>query len=137
AGFARRRRRARDRRHRMIREAEIVVVGSSGFGVATAFFLMRRGGRRVALADRHALASHASPRAAGEAAVLRSTDLMSRLAGRAVDWLLRFTDDTGEPLDIIRSGSLKAARTAENAATLAPGSASRRATGAGDPDRLA
>ena len=103
----------------VIRQADVVVIGSGGFGAATAYFLMRRGGRRVVLLDRHALASQTSPRAAGNAAVLRSTDLMSRLAGRAVDWLLRLTADTGEPLEIVRSGSLKAARTAEDAVTLA------------------
>ena len=103
----------------MVREADVVVIGSGGFGAATAYFLMRRGGRRVVLLDRHALASQTSPRAAGNAAVLRSTDLMTRLAGRAVEWLLRLTADTGEPLEIVRSGSLKAARTAEDAETLA------------------
>jgi 4-methylaminobutanoate oxidase (formaldehyde-forming) len=103
----------------MVRDADVVVIGSGGFGAATAYFLMRRGGCRVVLLDRHALASQTSPRAAGNAAVLRSTDLMSRLAGRAVEWLLRLTADTGEPLEIVRSGSLKAARTAEDAETLA------------------
>jgi glycine/D-amino acid oxidase-like deaminating enzyme len=104
----------------MVRDADVVVIGSGGFGAATAYFLMRRGRRRVVLLDRHALASQTSPRAAGNAAVLRSTDLMSRLAARAVEWLLRLTADTGEPLEIVRSGSLKAARTPEDAATLAP-----------------
>jgi glycine/D-amino acid oxidase-like deaminating enzyme len=103
----------------MVRDADVVVIGSGGFGAATAYFLMRRGPRRVVLLDRHALASQTSPRAAGNAAVLRSTDLMSRLAARAVEWLLRLTADTGEPLEIVRSGSLKAARTPEDAATLA------------------
>jgi glycine/D-amino acid oxidase-like deaminating enzyme len=103
----------------MVRDADVVVIGSGGFGAATAYFLMRRGRRRVVLLDRHALASQTSPRAAGNAAVLRSTDLMSRLAARAVEWLLRLTADTGEPLEMVRSGSLKAARTPEDAATLA------------------
>jgi glycine/D-amino acid oxidase-like deaminating enzyme len=103
----------------MVRDADVVVIGSGGFGAATAYFLMRRGARRVALLDRHALASQTSPRAAGNAAVLRSTDLMSRLARRAVEWLVRFSADTGEPLEIVRSASLKAARTDEDAKTLA------------------
>ena len=64
----------------MVRDADVVVIGSGGFGAATAYFLMRGGGRRVVLLDRHELASQTSPRAAGNAAVLRSTDLMSRLA---------------------------------------------------------
>jgi 4-methylaminobutanoate oxidase (formaldehyde-forming) len=72
----------------MVRDADVVVIGSGGFGAATAYFLVRQGSRRVVLVDRHELASQTSPRAAGNAAVLRSTDLMSRLARRAVDWLL-------------------------------------------------
>ncbi len=103
----------------MVKDADVVVIGSGGFGAATAYFLMRHGGRRVALLDRHALASQTSPRAAGNAAMLRSTDLMSRLARRAVEWLLRLSADTGEPLEIVRSGSLKVARTAEDADILA------------------
>ena len=103
----------------MVKDADVVVIGSGGFGAATAYFLMRHGGRRVALLDRHALASQTSPRAAGNAAMLRSTDLMSRLARRAVEWLLRLSADTGEPLEIVRAGSLKVARTAEDADILA------------------
>ena len=102
----------------MLREADVVVIGSGGLGAATAYFLMRRGGRRVALVDRHALASQTSPRAAGNAAMLRSTNVMSRLARRAVEWFLRFTADTGEPLEIVQSGSLKGARTDEDATIL-------------------
>jgi glycine/D-amino acid oxidase-like deaminating enzyme len=102
----------------MIREADVVVIGSGGLGAATAYFLMRRGGRRVAVVDRHPLASQTSPRAAGNAAVLRSTDVMTRLAGRAVEWLLRFTRDTGQALEIVESGSLKGARRPEDAAIL-------------------
>jgi glycine/D-amino acid oxidase-like deaminating enzyme len=115
----------------MVRDADVVVIGSGGLGAATAYFLMRRGGRRVALLDRHDLASQTSPRAAGNAALLRSTDVMCRLAGRAVDWLLRFTEDTGEPLDIVRSGSLKAARTDADAAILAHEAARGQALGLG------
>jgi len=102
----------------MLREADVVVVGSGGFGAATAYFLARRGGRRVALLDRHEVASQTSPRAAGNAAVLRSTELMSRLASRAVQWLRRFSVDTGQPLDLVQSGSLKVARRPEEAAIL-------------------
>ena len=99
--------------------ADVVVIGSGGFGAATAYFLARRGGsRRIVLVDRHALASQTSPRAAGNAAVLRSTEVMTRLASRAVEWLLRFSRDTGQPLEIVQSGSVKAARRPEDAAIL-------------------
>src|SRR5262245_34548031 len=43
---------------------------------------------------------------------------MTRLASRAVEWLLRFTRDTGQPLDLVQSGSLKVARRPEEAAIL-------------------
>ena len=102
----------------MLGEADVVVIGSGGFGAATAYFLARRGGRRVALLDRHEVASQTSPRAAGNAAVLRSTELMSRLASRAVQWLRRFSVDTGQPLDLVQSGSLKVARRPEEAGIL-------------------
>jgi 4-methylaminobutanoate oxidase (formaldehyde-forming) len=102
----------------MIQDADVVVIGSGAFGATTAYFLARQGGRRVALLDRHALASPTSPRAAGNAAMLRSTGLMTRLACRAVECLLRFTRDTGRPLEIVQAGSLKAARRPEDAAIL-------------------
>jgi 4-methylaminobutanoate oxidase (formaldehyde-forming) len=112
--------------------ADVVVIGSGGFGAATAYFLAsRRRGQRIVLLDRHDLGSQTSPRAAGNAAVLRSTDLMTRLAGRAVEWLLRFGRDTGQPLEIVRSGSLKAARRPEDAATLDEEAARGRRLGLG------
>ena len=99
--------------------ADVVVIGSGGLGAATAYFLARRGGgRRLVVLDPHEVASQTSPRAAGNAAVLGSTDVMTRLARRAADWLLRFSEDTGRPLEIVRSSSLKAARRPEDAATL-------------------
>src|SRR2546427_10262217 len=102
----------------MLGDADVVVIGSGGSGAATASFLARRGGRRVALLDRHPLASQTSPRAAGNAALLRSTDLMTRLASRAVEWLKRFSRDTGQPLGGVPYGSLQAARRPEGAAVL-------------------
>ncbi len=102
----------------MIHEADVVIIGSGAFGAATAYCLGRRGGRRVAVVDRHAIASQTSPRAAGQAAQVRSSDLMTRLASRAVRLLTHFAEETGEPLDLVQSGSLKAARRPEDAAIL-------------------
>jgi len=48
------------REGRMVKDADVVVIGSGGFGAATAYFLMRHGRRRVTLLDRHALASQTS-----------------------------------------------------------------------------
>jgi hypothetical protein len=53
------------------------------------------------------------------AAIFRSSDLMTRLASRAVEWFLRFSADTRQPLDVVQAGSLKAARRPEDAAILA------------------
>jgi hypothetical protein len=98
----------------MVKDTDVVVIGSGGFGAATAYFLMRRGGRRVGPARPACagLADLAARRRQRRHAAL--DDLMSRLARRAVEWLLRLSADTGEPLEIVRSGSLKAARTAED-----------------------
>jgi 4-methylaminobutanoate oxidase (formaldehyde-forming) len=94
----------------MIDQADVVVIGSGGLGAATAFHLARRGAGRVALLDRHDLASQTSPRAAGLVSHARTTDLMVRLVARAADQLKRFSDETGQPLDWTQSGSLKVAR---------------------------
>ena len=37
----------------MISEADVVVVGSGGLGAATAYYLAKCGGYRVALLDKH------------------------------------------------------------------------------------
>src|SRR3954453_4640705 len=97
----------------MIDRAGGVVIGSGGFGAATAFYLARRSDRHVALVDRHDLASQTSPRAASLVAHARSTDLMVQLVKLAAEGIERFTADTGGPLDWTRSGSLKVNRRRE------------------------
>jgi len=94
----------------VIEHADVVVIGSGGLGAATAFYLARDGSRRVALLDRHELASQTSPRAAGLVSHARSTDLMVELVRLAARNIKRFAEDTGQPLDWTQSGSLKAAR---------------------------
>jgi glycine/D-amino acid oxidase-like deaminating enzyme len=54
----------------MMNEADVVVIGGA-FGASTAFHLARRG-KRVALLERHQVASQTSPRAAGLTQQLRS-----------------------------------------------------------------
>src|SRR3954453_15234587 len=94
--------------------ADVVVIGSGGFGASTAFHLVERGAGDVVLVDRHALASQTSPRAAGLVSHARTTDLMTELVKRAAAKLERYTADTGQPLDWTRSGSLKVARRPED-----------------------
>jgi glycine/D-amino acid oxidase-like deaminating enzyme len=94
--------------------ADVVVIGSGGFGASTAFHLVQRGAGDVVLVDRHEPASQTSPRAAGLVSHARTTDLMTELVKVAAAKICRFTEDTGQPLDSVRSGSLKVARRAED-----------------------
>ena len=94
----------------MIESADMVVIGAGAFGASVAFHLMRAGGRRVALVERHTVASQTSPRAAGLASKARGSDLMLRLADLAVRKIERFAEETGEPLVYHQTGALKIAR---------------------------
>jgi 4-methylaminobutanoate oxidase (formaldehyde-forming) len=97
--------------------ADVVVIGSGGFGAATAYFLARRG-LRVALVDKFAISSQTSPRAAGLASTIRATEMMTRLASRAADLLDGFEAETGRSIGAIRAGSVKIAREPEDLPVL-------------------
>ncbi len=86
-------------------------------GSSVAYYLAALG-RRVALMDNFEAASQTSPRAAGLTQQLRGSEVMSRLARRACDLLASFEHDTGEPMELFRSGSVKLARLAEHEAQL-------------------
>jgi glycine/D-amino acid oxidase-like deaminating enzyme len=101
-------------RPHVIDRADVVVIGSGGFGASTAFHLARRGAGDVVLVDKHEPASQTSPRAAGLVSHARTTDLMTELVKIAGAKLARFGDDTGQPLDWVRPGSLKIARRPED-----------------------
>ena len=96
---------------------DAVVIGSGALGGSAAYHLSRAGYRTV-LVERHAIASQTSPRAAGLSAVLRPDALMTRLAVRGVELLLRFEDETGSAIGLHRSGSLKIARSDQLAEQL-------------------
>ncbi len=102
----------------MIHEADVVIIGSGGLGAATAFYLAKRGVRRVALVDKHDIGSQTSPRAAGLVSHVRKSDLMIQLIKRAGQILKDFTQETGEPLRWVQSGSLKVARRAQDVIVL-------------------
>jgi len=102
----------------VVDHAGVVVIGSGGFGASTAFHLAARGVPNVVLVDRHEAASQTSPRAAGLVSHARTTDLMTQLVQRASAKLTRFREDTGQPLDWTRSGSLKIARRQDDVAVL-------------------
>ncbi len=97
----------------MVDRADVVVIGSGGFGASTAFHLAERGFAPVVV-DRHEPASQTSPRAAGLVSHARTTELMVELVQRASAKLERFTEETGQPLDWVRPGSLKVARRPED-----------------------
>lgn len=94
----------------MIGKADVIVIGSGGIGAATAYYLSRRPGLSVALLDKHELGSQTSPRAAGMVSCMRTGDLMISLIKDACRKIEAFTEETGQPLDWVHSGSLKIAR---------------------------
>src|ERR1700739_3852393 len=93
--------------------AECVVIGSGALGASVAFHLVR-GGKQVALVDKHALGSQTSPRAAGLTSQARGPDLMTRLAQRAVRKIEAFEQETGEPIVFHQPGAFKIARRPEH-----------------------
>jgi glycine/D-amino acid oxidase-like deaminating enzyme len=68
------------------------------------------GRQGIVLIDAHEIASQTSPRAAGLTKQVRPHADVSRLAMLSVDKLLRFTEETGQPLTYVQSGSVNIAR---------------------------
>src|SRR5262245_5304845 len=99
----------------MVGKADAIVIGSGGLGAATAYYLSKHKGLSVALIDKHDIGSQTSPRAAGMVSCVRKSDLMITLIKDACRRIERFTEETGEPLDWVHSGSLKIARRSEDA----------------------
>jgi glycine/D-amino acid oxidase-like deaminating enzyme len=98
----------------MIGKADVIVVGSGGLGAATTYYLSKREGLSVALLDKHEIGSQTSPRAAGMVSCLRKGDLMISLIKDACRKIEAFTEETGQPLDWVHSGSLKIARRSQD-----------------------
>ncbi|MBS1860346.1 MAG: FAD-binding oxidoreductase [Actinobacteria bacterium] len=92
----------------MTERFDSVVIGAGALGASTAYHLLREG-QSVALLDRGRVVSETSPRAAGLSMQLRD-DLISPIARLAVAKLLAFEEETGVPLRVHRSGSIKVAR---------------------------
>src|SRR5262245_20082882 len=102
----------------MIEQADVIVIGSGGLGAATAFYLAKRGARDVVLVEKHDIGSQTSPRAAGMVSCVRKSHLMIELIKLAVEKIKRFTQETGQPLDWVQSGSLKIARRRQDAVVI-------------------
>ena len=102
----------------MISKADVIVIGSGGLGAATAYYLSKRKGLSVALIDKHDIGSQTSPRAAGMVSCARKGDLMTSLMKDACRKIEAFTEETGQPLDWVHSGSLKIARRPQDAEVI-------------------
>jgi 4-methylaminobutanoate oxidase (formaldehyde-forming) len=68
--------------------------------------------------DRTGVANQTTPRAAGLTSQAQTVEAFARLEARSVLALERFTEETGEPLEVHRVGSLKLARTDHDDALL-------------------
>jgi glycine/D-amino acid oxidase-like deaminating enzyme len=102
--------------------ADVVVVGSGAFGSSIAYHLALAGAGRVVLLDQHAIGSQTSPRAAGMTRQVFADPMgqaHGRLQTRSIARFAAFTDETGEPLTVHRSGSVAMATTPEGATWLA------------------
>ena len=102
----------------MVERADVVVIGGGAFGTSTAYHLAKLGKRDVVLVDTFEPGTQTSPRAAGLTSQVRSTDVLTRLAQRAVKKLERFEEELGQPLRFDQSGALKIARTPEHVEQL-------------------
>jgi glycine/D-amino acid oxidase-like deaminating enzyme len=102
----------------MLDRADVVVVGAGGLGAASAYYLTKQKGLRVILLDQHGIGSQTSPRAAGMVSCLRKSDIMIALIKDACSKIESFTEETGQPLSWVRSGSLKIARRPADADVL-------------------
>jgi 4-methylaminobutanoate oxidase (formaldehyde-forming) len=102
----------------MISKADVVVIGSGALGAATAYYLSKRKGLSVALLDKHDSGSQTSPRAAGMVSCVRKSDLMVGLIKDACRKIETFTEETGQPLDWVHSGSLRIARRPQDAEVI-------------------
>jgi glycine/D-amino acid oxidase-like deaminating enzyme len=103
---------------RMISKADVIVVGSGALGAATAYYLSKRKGLSVVLVDKHDIGSQTSPRAAGMVSCVRKGDLMISLIKDACRKIEVFSEETGQPLDWVHSGSIKIARRLQDAEAI-------------------
>jgi glycine/D-amino acid oxidase-like deaminating enzyme len=72
----------------------------------------------VALLDKHEIGSQTSPRAAAMVSCLRKGDLMISLIKDACRKIEAFTEETGQPLDWVHSGSLKIAHRSQDSEVI-------------------
>lgn len=101
----------------MSESPHVIVVGSGALGASTAWHLTQHGAR-VTLLERGPFAAASSGRAAGLGLQIPPDDVLMAVSRAARDKLLSFERDTGQPLVVHESGSIKVARTAADAELL-------------------
>ena len=96
----------------MTREADVVVVGAGAIGASTAYHLTKLG-RKVLVVDRSGPASQTSQMGAAQAMQIWGNEVLSRVAIRGIEMLESFTADTGQPLAVYQTGSIRVAQEPE------------------------
>ena len=92
---------------------DAIVIGSGALG-ASAGFHLAKSGRAVAILDKAEIASQTSRHAAGLTGQVRQTEVMTKLAVRAVAKIERLSEETGEDVEFYQPGSMSVARLPEH-----------------------
>lgn len=109
--------------------ADVVIIGSGAFGLAAAYQLSRIFSGSIMVLDQFEPASQTSPRAAGLYKLIQASQVKSQLAALSAEIIEGFAEESGQPLDFVKSGSVLAARTAAHAAMIDAEVAQSRAWG--------
>lgn len=112
-----------------VSEADVVVIGAGAFGLTAAYQLARLGAGRVVVIDQHAPGTQSSARAAGLFKLIQADATLTRLAQLSFEIVAGLSASTGLPLDLVRSGSLRLARTDAHAAMIEAEAAASRSFG--------
>ncbi len=94
--------------------ADVVIIGSGAFGLAAAYQLSRIHSGSIVVLDRFNVASQTSPRAAGLYKLIQASLVKSQLAALSIEIIQGFAEESGQPLEYVKSGSILAARTPEH-----------------------
>jgi 4-methylaminobutanoate oxidase (formaldehyde-forming) len=96
----------------MIRQADVVVIGAGAIGASTAYHLTKLG-QKVLVVDKSGAASQTSRVGAAQAMQIWGNEVLSRLAIRGIEKIESFTKETGQPLAVYQTGSIRAAQAPE------------------------
>src|SRR5690606_25928910 len=112
-----------------VSEADVVIIGAGAFGLTAAYQLARLGAGRVVVVDQHAPGTQSSARAAGLFKLIQADATLTRLAQLSFEIVAGLTANTGVPVALVRSGSLRLARTDAHAAMIRAEAAASRSFG--------